>query len=63
MGKENCKDGIYFKKVEINESTIIRFQHLGIQCVKKIDIIKSLEIREKKQIDPFGSELIVKFLE
>lgn len=58
VGRENCEDGICKVKAEINESTVLKFRHLGIQCVKRVDVVKSLEIREKNQVDPFGSKLI-----
>lgn len=33
--------------------TLLKFQQLGIQCVKRADIAANLEERELLRIDPF----------
>ncbi|XP_042902218.1 embryonic polarity protein dorsal isoform X2 [Parasteatoda tepidariorum] len=54
VGKENCKRGVCTQLVN-NPDMTCSFPSLGIQCVKKRDIEKSLKIREKHSIDPFGT--------
>jgi c-Rel proto-oncogene protein len=53
--KELSQGICYFKTVS-NQSVVV-FPHLGIQCVKKKDIDKSLTERERLKVDPFKSEL------
>lgn len=46
-------------KTEVkDENNRIDFDQLGVQCVKKIDALKSLEERQKANVDPFRSKLI-----
>lgn len=49
--------GICYFKVPAGQSKI-SFQNIGIQCVKKKDIIKSLNERERLTVDPFKSMFI-----
>lgn len=46
---------MYIVYLFINAITIFSFTSLGIQCVKKRDIEKSLKVREAHKLDPFGS--------
>uniref|UniRef100_A0A1A9ZVF8 RHD domain-containing protein n=1 Tax=Glossina pallidipes TaxID=7398 RepID=A0A1A9ZVF8_GLOPL len=47
-----CSGGIFHDN--INEDTMsMRFNHLGIQCVRKKDIEEALKEREERMVDPF----------
>jgi len=48
-----CKFGVCTQN--INPDTMeVEFPHLGIQCVRRKDIKKSLELRKEKKIDPYS---------
>lgn len=47
-----CSGGIFHDN--INEDTMsMKFNHLGIQCVRKKDIEEALNEREERMVDPF----------
>lgn len=54
---QGCLSGVYIKKQQVladrNELTI---SHLGIQCVRKADVQKSLDKRRMQGFDPYKSE-------
>ncbi|XP_018903704.2 transcription factor p65 isoform X2 [Bemisia tabaci] len=52
VGKEGCKRGICTVEVN-NESMTASFPNLGIQCIKRKDMVAALEEREKIKVDPF----------
>ncbi|GIY93593.1 embryonic polarity protein dorsal [Caerostris extrusa] len=54
VGREGCKRGVCTLLVN-NVDMTCSFTSLGIQCVKKRDIEKSLKIREAHKLDPFGT--------
>lgn len=55
----NCVDGIY--TAEIDQKTMThQFLGLGIQCVKRKDVVKALNIRKSNQVDPYRSVLLIK---
>lgn len=53
VGKE-AKHGVLTHK--FNTESIVTFNFLGIQCVRKIEVDESLEKREHLKIDPFRSK-------
>ncbi|OQR68950.1 embryonic polarity protein dorsal-like, partial [Tropilaelaps mercedesae] len=52
VSKEACKDGVYSNKFDKSDMTAT-FTSLGIQCVKKTEVMGSLDERFKLRIDPF----------
>ena len=52
VGK-HCKDGVCTMMVN-NGAMSCEFQNLGVQCVKKQNVVSSLEEREALYIDPFS---------
>ncbi|CAI6363066.1 unnamed protein product [Macrosiphum euphorbiae] len=52
VGRDNCENGICSIEL-MNESMEASFQNLGIQCVKRKDIVEALKVREHLKIDPF----------
>ncbi|KAG8194583.1 hypothetical protein JTE90_013321 [Oedothorax gibbosus] len=54
VGREGCKRGVCTLLVN-NADMICSFTSLGIQCVKKRDIEKSLKVREAHNLDPFNT--------
>ncbi|XP_050303070.1 embryonic polarity protein dorsal-like isoform X2 [Anthonomus grandis grandis] len=52
VGRDNCKEGVCTVPIPL-DTMRVEFQNLGIQCVKKRDVEKSLTIREKLKVDPF----------
>ncbi|GFQ85823.1 embryonic polarity protein dorsal [Trichonephila clavata] len=54
VGREGCKRGVCTLLVN-NADMTCSFTSLGIQCVKKRDIEKSLKVREAHKLDPFGT--------
>lgn len=60
VGKD-CKTGVCRVKIT-DESMTITFGNLGIQCVKKKDVEQRLKQREEIKVDPFKSEMKLKFL-
>ncbi|XP_060874905.1 embryonic polarity protein dorsal-like isoform X2 [Metopolophium dirhodum] len=48
----DCNKGICIKEIN-NESMVASFKKLGIQCVRRKDIVKALELREEIRVDPF----------
>ncbi|XP_011496609.1 PREDICTED: embryonic polarity protein dorsal-like [Ceratosolen solmsi marchali] len=55
IGKaDEITNGIYSFKT-ISEEMTITFNNLGIQCVKRKDIQKSLTVRRSLKIDPFNT--------
>ncbi|XP_054714028.1 embryonic polarity protein dorsal-like [Uloborus diversus] len=54
VGREGCKRGVCTLLVN-NPDMTCSFTSLGIQCVKKRDIDKSLKVREAHKLDPFGT--------
>lgn len=53
---EDCKDGVCITMISASDEKVVSFRYLGIQCVTKRDIVKSLGDREKIGVDPFKSE-------
>ncbi|XP_033224833.1 embryonic polarity protein dorsal-like isoform X2 [Belonocnema kinseyi] len=54
VGKQNCEHG--FCKVKLKgDNMTVPFQNLGIQCVKRKDVEKSLSIRKTFGVDPFNT--------
>ncbi|XP_011496598.1 PREDICTED: embryonic polarity protein dorsal-like [Ceratosolen solmsi marchali] len=49
---KELSEGICYFKTVPNQSVVV-FPHLGIQCIKKKDIDRSLTERERLQVDPF----------
>ncbi|XP_022665229.1 proto-oncogene c-Rel-like isoform X2 [Varroa jacobsoni] len=52
VSKEGCRDGVYSNKFDKTDMTAT-FTSLGIQCVKKTEVLGSLDERAKLRIDPF----------
>lgn len=53
--QEGCRDGVYSNKFDKTDMTAT-FTSLGIQCVKKTEVLGSLDERAKLRIDPFKSK-------
>ncbi|XP_065332634.1 embryonic polarity protein dorsal-like isoform X2 [Cloeon dipterum] len=51
VGKD-CKQGVCTTHVD-TETMTCQFPNLGIQCVKKKEVERSLEVRQKIRVDPF----------
>ena len=55
VGKDGCEGGICSIKLS-SKNLEYSFSNLGIQCVKKRDIEKSLLKRQEMGVDPFSSK-------
>ncbi|XP_045768240.1 embryonic polarity protein dorsal-like [Maniola jurtina] len=54
VGRENCENGVCIVKITIAEDNrIVSFNNMGIQCVKRKGIAKSLNTRRWLRVDPF----------
>lgn len=61
VGKDGCKFGISSIKMDVSpDNNEYEYQNMGIQCVRKTDVAASLDIRKKKNVDPFSSEYLKK---
>lgn len=59
QGKKGCvKNGALFMNAKPME--VIAFEGMNIICVRKTDIVASLEDRKKGKIDPFRSKIWIK---
>jgi c-Rel proto-oncogene protein len=54
VGKD-CSKGVCTMQIDADTMTC-QFPNLGIQCVKKKEVEKSLETRHKIRVDPFRRE-------
>lgn len=54
--------GAYKTESTINESGIIEFKDIGIEFMKRVNIIESLTERRNKKINPYNSEYSRKFI-
>ncbi|XP_043646206.1 dorsal-related immunity factor Dif isoform X2 [Drosophila teissieri] len=50
-----CKSGVYQKKLQPEERRLV-LQKVGIQCVKKSEMVESLAERQRRKIDPFDAK-------
>lgn len=50
----NCSDGIV-KKIVTPKCPKAKFESLGIQCVKKADLLEALKVRKNLQVDPYNN--------
>ena len=54
LGK-NCTDGVC--KVKLNSNDVHQFDKLRVQCVKREDIMTSLQKRRDLNVNPFGQDV------
>jgi hypothetical protein len=52
VGRDGCKKGVCTMNIN-NETMTVEFQNLGVQCVRRKDIQKSLTVRKEIRVDPF----------
>lgn len=45
--------------VHVNQRKLVAFRDIGIVCVRKEDIVKSLEEKRKKNIDPTNGKFVL----
>lgn len=52
VGRDGCKKGVCTMNIN-NDTMTVEFQNLGVQCVRRKDIQKSLTVRKEIRVDPF----------
>merc|ERR1712165_23740 len=52
VGRNGCKKGVCTMNIN-NDTMTVEFQNLGVQCVRRKDIGKSLTQRKEIRVDPF----------
>ncbi|XP_028031025.1 embryonic polarity protein dorsal isoform X1 [Bombyx mandarina] len=54
VGRERCDRGVCSVRTDVTEdNNEYQFRNLGIQCVKRKDIVAELRLREELRVDPF----------